>query len=170
MQHCAFWRYTVLSGDFCQLPPVPDRDEHGASIPATFAFEAESWKSCMQKLVILRHVFRQSDQKFIDMLNSVRFGRVTPQITADFMKLSRRVIYSDGIEPTDLCPTRQEADSINIARLNRLNGPQFNYPAADQEGVDEKYKPYPPYRVNAALGRLVAPKDITLKASVVVFD
>lgn len=40
--------------------------------------------------------------EFIDMLNSVRFGRVTPQITADFMKLSRRVIYSDGIEPTDL--------------------------------------------------------------------
>ena len=61
------------------------------------------------------------------------------------------------------CPTRQEADSINVARLNRLKGLQFNFPAKDMPGVDEEFTPYPPYKVNAALGRLVAPKDITLK-------
>lgn len=36
------------------------------------------------------------------MLNSMRFGMLTPQISAEFGKLSRRLTYDDGIEPTDL--------------------------------------------------------------------
>lgn len=52
----------VLSGDFCQLPPVPDRDARGAPIPATFAFDAECWDECVGKPICLKKVFRQKDQ------------------------------------------------------------------------------------------------------------
>ena len=51
----------ILSGDFCQLPPVPER-EKGAQIPATFAFDAKSWERCVGKPVVLTKVFRQKDQ------------------------------------------------------------------------------------------------------------
>ena len=51
----------VLSGDFCQLPPVPDR-ANGAQQPPTFAFDAKSWERCVGKPVVLTKVFRQKDQ------------------------------------------------------------------------------------------------------------
>ena len=52
----------VLSGDFCQLPPVPDKDIKGAQIPACFAFDAESWNRCVGDPIVLKKVFRQKDQ------------------------------------------------------------------------------------------------------------
>ena len=52
----------VLSGDFCQLPPVPDRREDGTLVYSTFAFEARTWPICMGKPVVLHQVFRQSEK------------------------------------------------------------------------------------------------------------
>lgn len=51
----------ILSGDFCQLPPVPDKDK-GAPVPSTFAFNAETWDACIGRPVCLKKVFRQKDQ------------------------------------------------------------------------------------------------------------
>jgi hypothetical protein len=53
----------VLSGDFCQLPPVPDR--HGSVV--CFAFDARSWRECFEfsgtaTVHRLTKVFRQSDE------------------------------------------------------------------------------------------------------------
>lgn len=101
-----------------QLPPVPDR-RNGASVPSTFAFEATSWESCVGKPLHLRKVFRQRDQSeymtsfiaagvdthftaFVDILNAMRHGDVSPKAVATFNRLSRPVHYDDGIEPTDL--------------------------------------------------------------------
>jgi ATP-dependent DNA helicase PIF1 len=54
----------VVSGDFAQLPPVPDRDRKtNENIPAAFAFEASSWHTCISHHVVLRKVFRQRDQR-----------------------------------------------------------------------------------------------------------
>ena len=52
----------VLSGDFCQLPPVPGRDARGEQIPSTFAFDAGSWDDCVGSPITLTKVFRQKDQ------------------------------------------------------------------------------------------------------------
>ncbi len=110
----------MLSGDFCQLPPVPDR-EKGVEIPATFAFDAKSWDACVGRPVVLKKVFRQKDQRnfihilllsgtwlisfslgFVNMLNAMRFGQLNPEIIQAFRGLSRKVEYTDGLEPTDL--------------------------------------------------------------------
>lgn len=40
--------------------------------------------------------------EFVDMLNSIRRGIITPEITERMNRLSRDVVYPDGIEPTDL--------------------------------------------------------------------
>ncbi|EPT04425.1 hypothetical protein FOMPIDRAFT_1093749, partial [Fomitopsis schrenkii] len=124
----------VLSGDFCQLPPVPDRDKQSA----TFAFDAESWDACVGQPVILHKVFRQKDQAFVDMLNSMRFGHLTPETVTTFMQLSRKVTYDDGIDPTDLFPTRREVDNANSARLAQLPGSLQRYLAIDRPGMDAK--------------------------------
>jgi ATP-dependent DNA helicase PIF1 len=53
----------VLSGDFAQLPPVPDRDtKTGKQMEVAFAFEAKSWGRCIERQVVLKKVFRQRNQ------------------------------------------------------------------------------------------------------------
>ncbi|KAI4522893.1 hypothetical protein K523DRAFT_219670, partial [Schizophyllum commune Tattone D] len=47
----------VLSGDFFQLPPVPDKQGE----PIKFAFEAESWNRCLGSTIMLKEVFRQKE-------------------------------------------------------------------------------------------------------------
>ena len=49
----------VLSGDFCQLPPVGDKSSKN---PPVFAFDAETWHSCIKRVISLQHVFRQEEQ------------------------------------------------------------------------------------------------------------
>jgi hypothetical protein len=50
----------VISGDFLQLPPVPETS-HEHRMPATYAFDAKSWPRCMGRPIVLSRVFRQRD-------------------------------------------------------------------------------------------------------------
>ncbi|KAL1747296.1 PIF1-like helicase-domain-containing protein [Schizophyllum fasciatum] len=90
----------ILSGDFCQLPPVSKNGK-----PVKFAFDAESWHRCLGPPVFLTKVFRQKEQEFVDMLNELRFGTLKPETVRKLQALSRPVEYTDGIEPTGLCVT-----------------------------------------------------------------
>ena len=54
----------VLSGDFFQLPPVPQRNKKGEQIQPKFAFEANTWDSCVGPPVTLTRVFRQKNQGY----------------------------------------------------------------------------------------------------------
>lgn len=109
----------VLSGDFFQLPPVPQRNKKGEQIQPKFAFEADTWDSCVGPPVTLNRVFRQKNQgysfhcdcrvplshlptAFVNMLNAMRFGQMDHAVIAAFKQLSRPVTYDDGIEPTEL--------------------------------------------------------------------
>ena len=47
----------VITGDFFQLPPVPDYGRE-----AKFTFESESWNRCVKHTIKLSNVFRQKDQ------------------------------------------------------------------------------------------------------------
>jgi PIF1-like helicase/Zinc knuckle len=48
----------VMTGDFFQLPPVP---EHGKSKKVTFAFDAATWPTVINHTIGLTEVFRQKD-------------------------------------------------------------------------------------------------------------
>lgn len=91
----------VISGDFCQLPPVPD-SWNGRPVPVKFAFEADTWQRCMGRPVVLRHVFRQKDEAFVGMLNEMRMGSMSFETITAFQKLGRPIVYVDGIEPAEL--------------------------------------------------------------------
>ena len=104
----------ILSGDFCQLPPVPVDGK-----PVRFAFDAQSWCPCMGPPVILTKVFRQKEQStflsaccqersltssaFVDMLNEMRFGKLSQESIERFKSLSRELPFDDGIAATELC-------------------------------------------------------------------
>ena len=101
----------ILTGDFCQLPCINGNN---------FCFEATSWDRCIEKTHYLKKIVRQSDAKFIEILEDVRIGAVTPKVKKT---LESRMIEFDvkrDIVPTILYTHNAQVDSINQTRLKRL--------------------------------------------------
>lgn len=139
----------VCTGDFFQLPPVSKTND------AKFCFECAAWKQVIKHTIMLRQVFRQKgDNELIDMLNACRRGELTEPLIAKFRALSRTVKYDDGIEPTELYPTREEVKRANWARLAGLPGPLVRFVAKDN--VSEPH-------LRAALGNLMCEELLELK-------
>ena len=87
----------VVTGDFFQLPPVPEGGRE-----AKFSFAAATWDTSIQHTILLTHVFRQKDPEFANMLNEMRLGRLAPASIAAFKKLSRPLDFHDSLEATEL--------------------------------------------------------------------
>ncbi|RLV90878.1 ATP-dependent DNA helicase PIF1 [Spathaspora sp. JA1] len=146
----------VCTGDFFQLPPVSKDGK------ASFCFQAKSWNNVIKKTILLRKVFRQKgDNELIDMLNALRFGKLQPETIQKFMRLSRRVSYQDGIEPTELFPTRNEVKRANFARLNQLNSKAYVF-VADDNVVNPELK--------KQLDNLMCEQTLTLKEGAQVMN
>ncbi|GEQ70582.1 hypothetical protein JCM33374_g4260 [Metschnikowia sp. JCM 33374] len=118
----------VCCGDFFQLPPV---DPEGKG---QYCFHSPSWKSAMKHTIVLRKVFRQEgDNELIDMLNALREGVFSEESLRLFHSLKRQVHYEDGIEPTELFPTRNEVKRANDSRLMKLQSDSFTFNAIDND-------------------------------------
>ena len=87
----------VITGDFFQLPPVPDHNKI-----AKFAFDAASWTTSIQHTIGLHHVFRQKDPVFAGMLNEMREGHLSQSSIAAFHKLSRPLEPKYDLMATEL--------------------------------------------------------------------
>lgn len=88
----------VVTGDFFQLPPVPE----GSNREAKFAFAASSWNTAIQHTVLLTRIFRQKDPEFAAMLNEMRLGNISQKTVEGFKKLSRPLESHDSLEATEL--------------------------------------------------------------------
>lgn len=127
----------VCTGDFFQLPPVTKSDR------SDYCFETDSWKKTITKTITLTQVFRQKgDTELIDMLNALRCGNLNDDMVQKFHLLRRKVTYTDGIEPTELYPTRQEVKRANETRLRLLHGMARIYKAQDNVSDPQLKKSY----------------------------
>lgn len=88
----------VVTGDFFQLPPVPE----GSNREARFAFSAATWNTSIQHTILLTYVFRQRDPEFARMLNEMRLGKLSPSTIDAFRQLSRPLNFEDSLEATEL--------------------------------------------------------------------
>lgn len=152
----------ILSGDFFQLPPVPEQDSTTV-IPPTFTFDALSWSRCVDEPVVLTKVFRQKDTKFIDMLSATRSGELEDWHVQEFFKLSRVVEYSDGISPTQLFPLKSQVELCNKTHLDVLPGEILTYTAMESRGFNMYGERISVDAAGRLLERLVAPREISLK-------
>ncbi len=55
----------IAVGDFCQLPPADNSRQ--------FVFESAAWRNLNFVNVVLKHVWRQRDPTFVNMLNELRY-------------------------------------------------------------------------------------------------
>ncbi|OXG73905.1 ATP-dependent DNA helicase PIF1 [Cryptococcus neoformans MW-RSA36] len=141
----------IVTGDFFQLPPVTKN----GGMPK-FAFEAEMWDETIHLSVNLTKVFRQKDQRFVDMLNEMRFGRLSNESIVAFKSLARPLKFNDGIEPTALFPRREDVDRANLSRLNQLDSVGFTYHSIDGGSAEANQR-------EKLLSNFMAPKVIELK-------
>ncbi|XP_066257845.1 ATP-dependent DNA helicase PIF1 [Euwallacea similis] len=113
----------ILCGDFFQLPPVtkPMPGEKVAA-PPKFCFQTRSWRNCMLNTFELKQVHRQTDNKFITILNKIRIGKVDEDVVNALAATSKQKIEIDGILATRLCSHTKDADIINVSKLRALTG------------------------------------------------
>lgn len=117
----------VFTGDFFQLPPVTKN-----GMAKRFCFESSAWRRAIQKTILLNKVFRQKDNSLITMLNEIRYGnRVSFESRNLIASLERTIDYPDGIQATELYPTRAEVSHANRKRMELLPGEVISFSAVD---------------------------------------
>jgi ATP-dependent DNA helicase PIF1 len=138
----------VVTGDFCQLPPVKPFQHclecgremttkindvgklgHGCALHGEFAdddkwaFRSSAWEECNFVHFHLKTIHRQNDQKFIRMLQKCRLGhRMNESEISLLMDHNCRVSQA-----TKLYSTRKEANDVNRAAFNQLKGVKHVY-------------------------------------------
>ncbi|AOA62643.1 GQ67_00484T0 [Komagataella phaffii] len=142
----------IVCGDFYQLPPVSKTQS------AKFAFEADCWDEVVPITLKLSKIFRQrGDLEFIDMLNEVRNGRISPRVEAEFQKLNRPLPVDQGITPTELYPTREEVERSNKRRLDSIPNEPLIFKSYDTGSLKDEEQ------IQHMLSNFMAPKTLTLK-------
>ncbi|KAG8414955.1 DNA helicase [Metarhizium acridum] len=140
----------VITGDFFQLPPVPDADKRESK----FAFDAATWSTSIDHTIGLTQVFRQRDPEFARMLNEMRIGKISDHTVQAFKALSRPLKFEDGVDLAELYPTRAQVEGSNEKRLRELPGKIHRYEALDSGDPTIRDK---------LLVNMMAPKAIELK-------
>ncbi|MCQ4035430.1 helix-turn-helix domain-containing protein [Kaistella montana] len=120
----------LFIGDLYQLPPVV-RDEYVLKqyYNSPFFFDSYALKELPLITLELTTVYRQKDEKFLDILNEIRDGEIGD---IDFDALNER--YIPDFEPTDepyvyLTSHNKMADEINQKKLADLPGKSQFYKA-----------------------------------------
>ncbi|MBL7973224.1 MAG: helix-turn-helix domain-containing protein [Prolixibacteraceae bacterium] len=126
----------LMIGDLQQLAPVIKDDEWQILKPyydTCFFFSSHALKRSKFTGIELTHIFRQSDQRFIDLLNKVRENRMD---TASLQELNQR--YIPGFNPDEkegyitLTTHNYQSQQINDSKLAKLSPPSHRFKALVQ--------------------------------------
>ncbi len=112
----------IFSGDFYQLPPVGNKDEPDTQ---RFCFESDDWNTIFHRdnQIILKRVYRQTDEIYATILNQIREG-IIKRKSNDILQgyVGREVDPGLLIQPTKLYPTKNKVQQINTAKMTSLKG------------------------------------------------
>ena len=122
-----------MIGDLQQLSPVVKEDEWSLLnkyYETPFFFSSRALRQTELVSIELKHIYRQSDAIFIDILNKVRENHIDEAALAELNKryipnLERR----DGDDYITLTTHNSQAHSINDAQLSKIGKESFKYRA-----------------------------------------
>jgi len=103
----------ILSGDFCQLPCIDSTD---------FCCNANSWDKCVDNVICLEEIVRQSDPVFQNCLNHIRLGQLPADVVETLeSRVGVDIVNEFGIIPTKLFPLNWSVDHFNEEALDNLS-------------------------------------------------
>ena len=135
----------LLVGDIYQLEPVlkdEDRQLLQPFYPSSYFFNAKVWQQMPIVSIELRKVYRQSDERFIAILDRIRNNTSTP---ADFYALNSRVAADTsqkGMSIT-LAARRDTVDYTNEQHLAALDGDPITFTGEIKGDFPETSLPTP---------------------------
>jgi len=135
----------IFFGDLYQLPPVAVEREKKVLeqlYETPYFFSANVMKNIDLEIIELDRVFRQRDEKFVEILNSIRHRDIDDELLE---KLNQRYI-PDFEPPMDefyvyLTSTNKKAKEINEDRLSKLDGKLYEFLADFTDDFDENSYP-----------------------------
>lgn len=122
----------MLIGDMHQLPPVVK--DHEWSIlknyyASPYFFDSVVWKQLHAAEIELKKIYRQSDERFLRLLNNIRHQQLDED---DYEELKRR--YNPSFRANEpgyivLTTHNNKANSVNESELNKLPGYTYEFEA-----------------------------------------
>jgi len=110
----------IFSGDFYQLPPVGSNDDPDSNL---FCFESELWDETFDYQFILDKVFRQSDERYVNVLNEIRQGKLSKQgLRLLNSCIDKSYDTTNIVKPVSLFPIKKAVEIVNFNEMNRLTG------------------------------------------------
>ena len=145
----------IVTGDFCQLPPVHPFQTCGncgkeleRSWPRSctdcrltyhesdkWAFRSEAWKECDFVHVHLMQIHRQSDGEFKNILEKCRLGIPLTQAEKSLLlqgKQQQPLAQVEGSKPVKLFPRVDDVNKENKNNFNKLDTPVHEYQSHDR--------------------------------------
>ena len=146
----------IVCGDFLQLSPIAPRkwevdqmvtgirEKEGLETPEEarnwlflnrgFCFQSEAWRASSFEVVELKHVFRQSNRNFINILRDIRIGNVTSETVRYLRENCERPLPPNnfGIQPTILHSKNVNVSRENLVDLEKLSGDTITFEARDE--------------------------------------
>ncbi|KAI7497886.1 hypothetical protein KC367_g5571 [Hortaea werneckii] len=184
----------VVTGDFCQLPPVkPFRtciDCGGDDLPGyhmqdardmmckrcqrvykdseKWAFSSEAWAACEFRYFELKQIHRQSDKRFIDILNKCRYGQSLSPDQRQLLQTPK----PDPVGAVKLLPRKAEVESENRRNFASLPAQARRFECHDcfiwrnEEQTPELQKHRSPRYADRPNGPLLSLKDHRLEEAI----
>ncbi len=121
----------ALFGDFLQLPPISSFDNK-----AEFCFKSPVWQELNLEVFILEKIFRQNDQKFIKILNNLRFGKID-QEDRELLKSRINAVDNCVIKPTLLTTHNHKVEQINQTELKKIPKEEIIHEASYQGDLNK---------------------------------
>ncbi len=135
----------ILIGDIYQLPPVvkgSEKEIFKKIYKGQYFFNSEAFNKSEFEYIELDKIFRQSDQRFIDILNSIRNNTIdedrlkilNTRVDEDFIPLERDMYIH-------LTTTNKLADKINNIELSKIDSEVFTFYGQIEGEFDESLLP-----------------------------
>ena len=136
----------LMIGDLHQLPPVVKDDEWdilSRYYDSPYFFSSHALARTELVTIELKHIYRQSDSRFIDLLNRVRDNSLDAASLRELNSRCLPAFDSDQEGYITLCSYNRHAEAINRSRLQELDGrlhcfkaeiegdfPEYTYPTS----------------------------------------
>jgi predicted DNA-binding transcriptional regulator len=134
----------LLIGDLFQLPPVAKPEEWQVLqdyYSSIYFFASHALARVEMVTIELKKIYRQSDRKFIDLLNQVRENRLDDEAAALLDRCAKKTLPDQGA--IILTTHNRKADDINREHLERLDGSPHELTAEVEGEFPEQFFPTP---------------------------
>jgi len=138
----------IFIGDLYQLPPVVTSFEKSVfetMYESPYFFSAKSFNPRLFHFIELEQVYRQSDDNFIRLLNTIRNNSVSEdeleELNVQYKKISAQSESMSKDFTVCLTSTNAKATEINLISLNKLKGKEYVFQASITGRFDRSHMP-----------------------------